>query len=1125
MRFNLTNPIYLAIQLCLLLSITMSYAQTNSVLSSGDWYKLAVSNEGVYKIDYSFLQDIGIDPTSINPNHIKIYGNGGKMLPQANNAVRPIDLIENAIWVEGASDGSFDSGDYILFFGQSPDSVNYNASTGTFDYSTNIFEDKTYYFLTIGNSNGKRIGNISNQGLDFPVVNSYDYYDILQEEKTSVIISGREWYGDRFDATNTHTYSFDISEAKINGKLKLTSAVMAQSYAESSYDIFINDTQIGSQIISGVTTYQYGQKGLDAISVFDYNTPPNDIINVKLRYNRNNSGKSVGYLNYLIIHAERNLVQQDQPIVFRSISSLNQPLSTFSISGTSSNSVVWDVSDPFQPLRQETSLSDGQLKFGAVTVILNEYVLFDKTLNNPPEFLEKINNQNIRNNSFADLLIISHPEFLGEAERLAAFRRSNDGYTVIVVTTEQVYNEFSGGSMDFTALRDFTKYIYDQQGVKHLLLFGKGTYDYKDVLNKQLNIVPTYQSRNSLHPLLTYSSDDYYGLMEDKDGHWEESIAGDETLDIGVGRLPVKTIEEATGVVDKLINYSSNLSFGKWKNKIVFVADDGDYNIHQKQAHQLANFVDTAYTNFETQRLFLDNYKQESRPNGEISPAAQNEINETVNSGALIVNYTGHGGEVGWTQEGVLDVFMIDNWNNKTKLPLFVTATCEFGRHDDPRRDSGGEKTILNNNGGAIAIVTTTRPVNSSTNFELNKAFYNVVFSKNNGLYLPLGDIFKHTKNNSLSGSSNRNFSLLGDPSMRIAYPKYTLDIDKINGKEVSVVYDTLKALSLTRVEGHVNSNGQIVSTFNGTAFITVYDKLSSKKTLGNENSPFTYTEWDNVLYKGQVSVSNGVFNSEFVIPKNIDYNTGEGRISLFAIDDSNKIDAHGADIKIPIGISGNSVADTQPPSIQLFINDTTFSNGGITGENILLLAQLFDENGINTSSKHVTNNITASLDGTSSFLLNDYYVADLDTYKSGWVAFPINDLSPGEHFISFSASDTHNNVSEKTISFIVTNSGDFIIQELGNYPNPVNSHTNFFVTHNRSGDDLELGFKIMKVSGEVVASVSKQYLHCESTINIYEWRPNKINLSKGIYIFSVKMRSLSDGAENQRFQKFIKIY
>jgi len=1108
----------------LLLGGSISSAQNNSVLSEGDWYKLAVSKEGIYKIDYSFLQNIGIDPTLVNPNNIKLYGNGGKMLPQKNSDIRPIDLIENAIWVEGATDDRFDEGDYILFFGQSPDSIVYNSSTKTFDYSTNIFENNTYYFLTIGNTIGKRIGDASDQGTNFPLVDTYDYYQVFQEEKTSVIISGREWYGDRFDATNSHEYSFDIPQVKINGNLTVTSAVMAQSYAESSFDVFINNSKIGTQIINGVTTYEYGKKGLDNTSIINHSSPSENII-VKLIYNRNNSGKSVGYLNYLIVHAERNLVQQNEPITFRSVSSVNQPLSTFSISGVNANSVVWDVSNPFQPLKQETSVSGNQLMFGAVTVSLNEYVLFDKTLNNPPEFLEKIDNQNIHSYTAADLLIICHPEWQSEAERLATFRRSNDGLNVIVATTAQVYNEFSGGSMDYTAIRDFVKHLYDQQGIKHLLLLGKGTYDYKDALNKKLNTVPIYESRNSLDPLLTYSSDDYYGLLEDSEGYWKESLSGDETLDIGIGRFPVKTIEEAAGVVDKLINYSSNMSLGKWKNKIVFVADDGDYNIHQSQAHQLADFVDTTYINFETNRLFLDNFLQESTPSGEKSPEAKNAINEMVNSGALIVNYTGHGGESGWTQEGILDVFMIDEWENDARLPLFVTATCEFGRNDDPRRISGGEKTVLNKHGGAIAIVTTSRPVNSGTNFELNKAFYNVVFSKKDNKYLPLGDIFKLTKNNSTSGSSNRNFSLLGDPSMRIAYPRYTLELDKINGKEISIRYDTLKALSKASIEGHVNANGQIAATFNGTAYITVYDKLLSQNTLGNENSPFTYKEWENVLYNGQVSVNNGAFYSEFVIPKNIDYTIGEGRVSLFAIDDSNEFDAHGADIKIPIGTSENILPDTQAPLIKLFINDTTFNEGGITNENILLLAHLFDESGLNTSSKYPTNNITANLDGDTEYLLNDYYVGDLDSYQSGWVAFPLNNLSPGEHFITFSASDTHNNVAEEIIYFVVSNSGDFIIQELGNYPNPVSNHTKFFVTHNRSGEDIELEFEILKVSGEVVAKVSNQYLHSESTLTIYEWLPNKINLSKGIYIYSVKMRSLSDGAENQRFQKFIKVY
>ena len=1117
------KPSYL-LTVGLILIISIGKAQNTSVLSFGQWFKIAAEKEGVYKIDYAFLQSIGLNPADINPHNIRIFGNGGKMLPQSNAVTRPVDLIENAIWVEGESDGSFDSNDYILFYAQSPDSVDYDATQETFVFNANIFEDQSYYFLTIGDVAGKRIGESIDQGLSFPNVSTYDYYEVFHEDKTSVLISGREWYGDRFDSNNENTYDFEIPDLRANGFLKITSAVMAQSYAESSFDMFLNGSAIGSQSIAGVTTYQYGQKGLNDISVFESQVP-SESFQLKLRYNRNNSDKSLGYLNYILVHAERNLKMSEEPIVFKSIQSLSNPLSTFTISNANTNTEVWDLSNPFEPKRQVGTLSGSNFSFGAVTVSLTDYVVFDKSNAFIPEFVNEVENQNIHAVTSADLLIVCHKDFREEAERLASFRRSHDGLEVVVVTTEEVYNEFSSGSMDFTAIRDYAKHIYDQGGLKHLLLFGKGTYDYKDNYELNLPLVPIYESRNSLHPLRTYSSDDYFGFMEDDEGDWIEEVSGDHTLDIGVGRLPVKDLEEAQGVVDKLIDYAENATFGRWKNKVVFVADDGDANTHQRQAHELAFFVDTVYSNFDTDRLFLDNFKQESQPAGERSDEAENALNRMMEEGALIVNYTGHGGESGWTQEAILDNFMIEEWDNQPKYPLFVTATCEFGRNDDPRRESGGEKTILNPKGGAIALVTTARPVNSSTNFELNKAFYNAIFAKENGIYLSLGDIFKETKNNSLKGSSNRNFSLLGDPSMRIAYPNYSMIIDEINGKDVLLEVDTLQAQSLATISGHVSSYQGAVQDFNGIVNLTVYDKLSGKETLGNENQPFSYQEWDNILFNGQASVVDGYFEMSFVVPKNIEYNTGKGRISMYAYDDESGMDAHGATIEVPIGQSDASFIDNTPPGITLYINDTTFIEGGYTSENVLFLAKLEDESGINTSSSHVGNSLSISLDGEEAIIANKYYLGDLDSYQSGWVAFPINDLEEGYHEITFTASDTYNNNASATIQFIVSEKGKLLITELGNYPNPVGEQTKFFVTHNRAGEDIQIDFKIIKLTGEVVESFSGQFLNSNSTIHFYEMNSGEHNFTLGTYVYSVKMRSLSDAAENIRFQKFIKVY
>lgn len=1111
----------------------MATAQDNSVLSSGQWYKLAVSTQGIYKIDYDYLTSLGIDPGSINPNNIQLYGNGGKMLPQSLQDPRPIDLIENAIFVKGANDGQFNTNDYFLFYGQSPDSISYNEITGTFDYVNNFYVDNTYYFLTIGSQPGKRIESTSNLGDTYPKISSYDYYDIIDKDLENILISGREWYGDRFNSTTSYQYPLNIPNIDLDGDIQLTSAVMAQSYDVSSFDVSINGNLIGSQSINGVSTYTYGVRGYDQVDVFAVNTSNvltsgNDI-NIQLTYNKNSSGKSIGNLNYLLFHADRNLrIESEGFTFFRSIKSLDNTLSTFEINNTLPSSVVWDVTNPLLPVEQSITHSNGKATFGTTTMALREYVVFNPNeITQQPISQGNVPNQNLSKSGEIELLIISPLEFIAQAKRLAEYRESNEGYVVKVTTPNAIYNEFSGGSQDATAIRDYAKLLYDQGSLEHLLLFGKCSYDYKSANTDNTNYVPTYQSRNSLHPLKTYSSDDYFAFLDDTEGEWEESAAGDHTMDIGVGRLPIKTVEEAQVVVDKLINYSKNTFYDEWKNKIVFVADDGDFNIHQKQANQMITFVDTAYKNFEVERIFLDDYEQLSKPSGEVAPAVNSALDAAINNGALIVNFTGHGGESGWAQERILDHFMIEAWNNSNRLPLFVTATCEFGRHDDPNRVSGGEKTLLNGNGGAIGIVTTARPVNSSTNFELNKAFYDVIFSQSSGNYMTLGDIFKLTKNNSLNGSSNRNFSLLGDPSMQLTYPKDILRISAVNSRSVDEGYDTLKAISQVHMTGEVMSSNNIIrSDFNGIVKVTIYDKQADKQTLGNENSPFSYKQWQNILFKGEATVTNGEFEFEFVVPKNIDYEIGSGRIAMFATNNNGDSDAHGANISIPVGGSSTkSASDTTAPAIELFINDTTFVNGNSTGNNILLLAKLSDSNGINTSLRNGTNNITATLDDDISFILNNYYTAETDTYQSGWVILPVNDLSEGWHTITVSASDTYNNSNSSNISFLVTNSGTLQIDHLNNYPNPVKNLTEFVVNHNRSGDDMELQFHLYSPKGEIIKSFAQTIEDCSSNLSFFEWDGkddfgNK--LRDGIYIYRVSLRSLTDGAKNQRFQKLV---
>lgn len=1109
-------------------------AQENSVLATGNWYKVAVEKTGVYKITPQFLADIGIDLTNIDPRKIKIYGNKGGMLPQANDASRPLDLVENAILVQGESDGSFDSNDAIIFYAEGPDAYSYlNAEL---IYEFNIYDRANYYFITVDGEKGKRIQPLPNEGTGFNVINTFNDFHYHEATLTNLLISGREWYGEKFDLTTEYTFNIDFPEITSGSTIKVTSNVMAQSFAPSTFDLQLNGIKIGEQTVESVpdfrqNVYRYSVKGKEKTDVFSVNTSTlgnTESLSLKYTYHKSGSGQSIGYLDNFLVEVERNLRWTGNAFTFRSLKSLDNPNSTFVIGNSNNQLSVWNITEIHQPREQQFSLLGNQIKFGVATSTLQEFVIFDPASLPAPQFKNKVPNQNIRAYSSPDLLIISHSDFLSEAHRLANFRQSDDGLTTKVVAVNQVYNEFSSGRQDVTALRDYVKHLYDKgSNLKYVLLFGRGSYDYLNVLPNNTNFVPIYESRNSLHPLDTYGSDDYYAFLEDNEGMWEENSATDHTLDVGVGRIPAITSTEAKAVVDKLIYYSTEKeNLGSWRNVVTFVADDGDFNLHQRQSDQLTKLVDTTYAPFNPDKLFLDNFEQISRPGGEISPAASEALNEAVNKGALIVNFTGHGGETGWMQEQVLNTVMIRGWENKNRLPLFVTATCEFSRHDDPRRISGGELIITNPIGGGIGIVSTCRPVSSSSNFELNKAFYNSVFEVNNGEYLRLGDIIRLTKNNpAVNRVGNRNFALLGDPSLRLSYPEKDISITSI--KNGSVESDTINALSHVTISGEVRENGVIDGMFEGTLSAVIYDKESSLTTRGNESSPFNYYDKENIIFKGKASIKNGLFSFDFIVPKNISYQLDQGKISLYATHKSKIEDANGA-IFVTIGGSNKTPDnDTSGPDIKLFLGDSLNQNLNNIASNTTLLAQLRDQSGINISGYGVGNSLMAILDDSIQYNLNSFYVADADTYQRGWVNFPLRNLSKGKHSIKLRAWDTYNNSAEKSINFFVLDPNTLHISELFNFPNPFSTATTFVFKHNRAEDDLEVTLEIINAMSGSVRKLEFELENSSSTVLLPKWEGTNSfgqKLNAGIYLFTLSVRSKKDGANAQRQQRLVLI-
>lgn len=1113
--------------LILLLIFTDSSAQS-SVLKTGQWHKFSVSNDGVFKIDYTLLKKAGINPDEIDPKKIRIYAGLNSMLPQANSANRINDLAELAISINGEQDGKFNKEDFILFYGQGPDAVSFNTTKNLFSYQNNIYSDKNYYFLTISEQNGKRIASDESIAGNSPVVNQFDDFTYYETDKYNLLSSGREWFGEQFDSSPEIRIRFDTPNILENSDIKVVSHVMSQAYEDSSFKLFFNNVEVGQQKIIPIPNTQYGIKGRKVMDTLTFSSASvsaaaQPSFEIKYQYIKTGTMHSVGYLDFIAINTKRKLIWPGNPFSFVSSSSLQNPTSTFEVSALPESGRIWNVSDPFNSSEQNLSASADKASFSSSTNILKKFIGFTVQTASLPEFESTISNQDLHGSATPDLLIVTHPDFKAEALRLAAHRQQHDQLSVQVVSTDEIYNEYSGGKQDITAIRDFVRAQYYKSGnLKNLLLFGRCSYDYKNRVISNTNFVPTYQSRNSLSPLETYSSDDYFAFLESYEGEWSENPSQNHTMEIGVGRLSVKKSEEATNVVDKLIAYDLNKNaFGKWRKDILFVADDGDYNIHQSQADQMANDIELNHPQFNTTKLFVDSFKQLERPSGQYSPDATQALNRAVNKGSLIVNFTGHGSEQVWVQERILDPTSINDWKNKNQLPLFVTATCEFGRHDDPLNISTAELILTKKNAGAIGLVTTARPVNSSTNFVLNKAFYNALFEKQNGHYKDLGNIFRDTKNQSLSGVSNRNFSLLGDPSMHLAIPESEIVITEIKTANNS---DTLKALSDVIIKGEIQHAGVLSTDFSGTLQTTLYDKISSVSTLGDENPVFTFNTWDHILFQGKTSVNNGSFEITCILPKATSTEIGNGKLSLYAYTETYSDQAFGANVNFKVGesevLTGN---DSRGPDIELFLGDTTYQQGGAVGTSTQLVATLFDKHGIDVSG-YDGGNIDIVLDDSIHYIANTYYETLKDDYQNGIVSFPIEGLQKGAHTIVLSARDTYSNPSTSTINFDVSEENQLIINTLINYPNPFSESTTIQFSHNRPGEDLEAQLVIYNSMGQLVNFSDYAVSESLYKVTLTEWNgvANGIKLTNGIYFMKLSVRSLADGAKNERLTKLI---
>ena len=1119
----------------------------NSVLNTGEWYKFYVDKSGIFRLSKSFLNQLGLNTNNIDPRNIKIFGNGGNMLPLSNSVEYPIDPIENAIKVHGEDDGVFNNSDYILFYAEGPNAYNSDSNT-----NLNLYSDQTAYFINISPSPGKRIlENVQPVNTANTIVDSYTAYKYHELDEYNIAKIGRRWFGDRFDFESNQTFEFTFPNLRTSEPINFRVYTAAVSEISTSMSVEINNQEVSNLNYSSIS---------DPILVSgDYFTGEimvsNSNISVDLNYNNNGNPSSVAYLDYISLEGTCDLNYNGDQFIFYNKNAVDlSGIAQYNITNANSISNIWEITDLNNVSEILIDGSESTVDFKALLGEEKKYIAFNQESFYEPiiEGETNLENQDLKSNIFLDdqnqfqdldYLIICRSDMLYEAERLAQINRDFNNLNVKVVTLEKIYNEFSSGNQDITAIRNFVKYIYfnasdESRRIKYLCLFGDASYDYKDRISQNTNIVPSWHSLNSYSLASAYVSDDFFGMMDDNEGMMENS----DKLDIAVGRILADSPQRATDLVDKISSYYNANSYGDWRNKLIVISDDVDEpweSIIQGTSNSLADLITDNKPFFNVKKILSDAYVQESSSGGERYPEVNKAIIDGIELGALAVNYFGHGGEDGIARERIFDKIDATELSNENKLNCFVSVTCEFTKFDNPGRNTAGEFLYWNKNGGAIALITTTRQIFVSVGVNFNLTLENYLFSLNSDNYHTMAEALRLTKNDpSISGSDQRRLVFfIGDPAMKLAIPKPNIRITEINDILINEFTEPLQGLSSVKIEGQIDDEfGNKIDDYQGELVTTVFDKDIERSTLGNDgtsqnDSPIIldFTTLGEVLFRGRSSIENGDFNVNFIVPRDVVMEVGNGKMSFYSKSNSNLMDQNGSNLDVLIGgINENAAEDNMGPEIELFMNDEAFISGGITNENPHLLVKLFDENGINTSSG-IGHDIVAVLDDdvANSFRLNDYYEANLDDYQNGTINYPLRDILPGLHTLSLKAWDVYNNSSTSEIQFVVHDQDlELVISNVLNYPNPFINYTEFWFNHN-SSSDLSVSIQIFTISGKLVKTING-YVNTSNSSSLsrdLSWNARDDfgdKVAKGVYIYRLTVRSDQIGKQVSKTEKLV---
>lgn len=1091
----------------------------SSVLAHGSWYTVNIPSNGIYKLTYSDFVSLGVPEEDINFDNLSIFGRPGKAISEKNSEYTQSDITENAIYVNPASK-------YALFYAENTMSLDYDTENSRFDFSIHPYSDVSTYFITFDANIGskKRISAREeiHSAATHQATTAHDVF-IHKREVANLLGSGRNWVGESFSAGSPElSIPLNLQNVSSEQSTEITVKVLNQSETPSSFDCKLNNTSLGSITVNKTPTDYIAYAGSKTFSV----KITNDNSTLKIAFN--GQGTSKGRLDYIKADYVKRLHYNNASLRFYATENIgNDNIVGYQISNVKANNFqIWEIRNGNACSVNDYS-QDGEtvsLKIKADTVC--SVIMFSGSNFPTPTLKGKIENQNLHAWEAADFVIVTAPAFLEQAERLAELHRTYDGINVKIATTQQVYNEFSSGTKDFLAIRElmrmlYNKYVETGSAPKNLLLFGDGTFDNKNILKYNNNFIPTYQAESSLinagssfttDDVLTYLSPYASGNIRD-------------TMSIGVGRFTVNTPAEAQNMVNKCERYISKADikagdWGDWRNAVTLTADDADtwgerYFI--ENAENIYYEIKATNPNLNVEKIYSDAYKQYSSSAGATYPDASKAINQRMKKGCLLFNYVGHGSDDHLSSERLITITDISGWKNYNALPIFITSTCEFTRFDQVDKQSAGEFVLSSENGGGIALISASRKIPSRN--EINKNLHKFAVIKENGQGLTFGEVFMKAKNATTLVVEERSFGLFGDPALRISLPQYDIKTTKINDNSLEDpgVQDTVRALSNMYIEGEITDEaGMRVENFNGKVQITILDKASNYRTLDNEglNTDIEFEQQKNILHKGTTTVTDGRFAYRFMLPKDIAYNYGNGKISYYAQSDS--LDAAGNFTNFIIGGIDTTVNIPESrPNVRLYINDTNFRNGGITDENPQLFAIITDSSAINTVGTGLGHDIIARLDNAANtFVLNDYFEPSGEDFSQGIIRFPLSDLTEGTHTLSLRVWNIFNFSSQAEITFVVKSSKRGEQMKLKNYPNPFSESTEIILEHNQANSILSAELQIFDRTGRLVLQEDVTPYISTYTVGPIQWDGNSNGggqSGNGIFFARMRLKTNTD--------------